>query len=421
MPTSHRVLTVVDATRYVGESGFEPPPDGPGPGRHLGIELEWLAVRLTDPTRPADLERVQRAIASVQPLPAGSRVTFEPGGQVELSSPPFPGLGACAALPVDAHLVGRALAGAGVGLFGLGLEPGPQRARLVRSPRYDAMEAYFDVTGPAGRTMMRSTAAVQVNLDLGEPVEIEGRWRRAHELGPMLAAAFANSPFARHGPSGWRSTRLAVWLQIDRNRTAPVSSARGAREAWAQYALDAGVMLVRLDDHRAVPVLDGLTFGRWIASGHELGWPTLDDLGYHLTTLFPPVRPRGWLELRMIDALPEPWWQVAAAVTAVLVNDPEASDAAGRIAAPTGALWVEAARSGLSHPALGHAARECFILALDALERAGADAGTAAAAAAYFDHYVARGRCPADDLLDLWTTAGNMLPTADNLRDRPWT
>ena len=52
-------------------------------------------------------------------------------------------------------------------------------------------------------------------------------------------------------------------------------------------------------------MLAPLTFAEWIEDGHELGWPTLDDLDYHLTTLFPPVRPRGWLELRMIDALPD--------------------------------------------------------------------------------------------------------------------
>ena len=83
------------------------------------------------------------------------------------------------------------------------------------------MESYFDASGDAGRTMMRSTAAIQVNLDLGPPDEIDARWRLTHALGPVLAASFANSPFADGGPTGWRSTRLAVWHEIDPTRTVP--------------------------------------------------------------------------------------------------------------------------------------------------------------------------------------------------------
>jgi glutamate--cysteine ligase len=153
-----------------------------------------------------------------------------------------------------------------------------------------------------------------------------------------------------------------------------------------------------------------LTFADWIEHGHDLGWPTADDLEYHLGTLFPPVRPRGWLELRMVDALPSPWWRVAAAVIPMLLNDGEAAARATAAVADTAGLWDAAARDGLANPALARAARACFAAASEALTRADADRTTVDAVAEFVDRYVARGRCPADDLLHAWHRDGTLLP-----------
>jgi glutamate--cysteine ligase len=319
----------------------------------------------------------------------------------------------------DAEVLGDALADAGVALVSLGLEPGPQRDRVLRSPRYDAMEAYFDSCGPSGRTMMRSTAALQVNLDLGAGREIERRWQAAHDVGPVLAAAFANSPIAMAGPTGYRSTRLAVWSGVDRRRTTAVDDGNGSRRSgfrgvWADYALAAPVMLVRTSDQTYEPLVAPLTFGDWIGHGHELGWPTLDDLDYHLTTLFPPVRPKGWLELRMLDSVPSPWWRVAAAVSAVLVQDADAAEAVRGALAPVRNRWDAAARCGLADPQLGAAAHTCFAAALDALPAADVDPTTLDATREFVDRYVARGRCPADDRLDDWRAGRPPFPAPDN-------
>jgi glutamate--cysteine ligase len=159
-------------------------------------------------------------------------------------------------------------------------------------------------------------------------------------------------------------------------------------------------MMLRVSEDEMVPVSGPLTFGRWIDQGHELGFPTLDDLEYHLSTLFPPVRARGWLELRMIDSLPDPWWQVAVAVCAALFDDAEAAEEAARVTVPTAGLWADAACSGLAHPALGRAARACFAAALDALPRLEAGGELVDRVAAFSDRFVDRGRCPADELLD---------------------
>ena len=229
------------------------------------------------------------------------------------------------------------------------------------------MEDFFDRDGTAGRTMMRCTAAVQVNVDLGQGVEAERRWRAAHDVGPVLVAAFANSPLARGQPTGWRSTRFAVWSDVDPGRTTPVLSGSSGPTSWADYALNARVMLVRRSDQESTPTGRDLPFSAWVTTGHPLGWPTVDDLHYHLTTLFPPVRPRGWLELRMIDALPDPWWRVAAAVTAALVTEPAIGDRVAAATRPVRDRWREAARHGLADPVLRRATVECFRVAIETL------------------------------------------------------
>src|SRR6266508_1398638 len=182
VPAARRSLRTRDVRQLVDEQCFLPSPSG-----RVGVEIEWLAVCLADPAEPVRPEVVGEAGAE---LPAGSRLTFEPGGQVELSSPPLRGIGpACASIAADAAALTTAIADHGVGLIGLGLDPGPARARCVDSPRYEAMEAYFDAQCAAGRTMMRSTAALQVNVDLGPtPADAARRWRRAHAIGPLLAA-----------------------------------------------------------------------------------------------------------------------------------------------------------------------------------------------------------------------------------------
>jgi glutamate--cysteine ligase len=415
VPSTRQSLTVGDVRRLVREECFPSSPSG-----RVGVEVEWLAVRFSDPSSPVLPELVGEVGAE---LPAGSRLTFEPGGQVELSSPPLRGIGpACAAIAADAAALTDRLAETGIGLIGLGLDPGPTRARCLDAPRYEAMEAYFDAQCAAGRTMMRSTAAVQVNVDLGPTAaDAERRWHRAHDTGPVLAAAFANSPLSGGMPSGWRSRRLAIWTDVDECRTAAADgTTRDPARAWTDYALEARVMFIRQDESRYVPILDSLTLADWIARGHELGFPTVDDVSYHFTTLFPPVRPRGWLELRMIDSVPDPWWRAAVAVATTLVCDDTAADTAAAAIDATRGRWLDAARHGLGHPDFADAAKVAFDAALLSMVRLGTDATTVLAVEAFVDRYVARGRCPADDRLDAWEADETLFPAADNFVAATW-
>jgi glutamate--cysteine ligase len=134
-----------------------------------------------------------------------------------------------------------------------------------------------------------------------------------------------------------------------------------------------------------------MSFREWLATGR----PDREDLAYHLTTLFPPVRPQGWLELRMIDAVPLRYWPVPVAVVAALIDDPLAADAAAEAAEPVADRWRQAARDGLTDPMLWRAARRCFDAARDALPRLGAGA-LVPLVEDYAARYVERGRCPAD-------------------------
>jgi glutamate--cysteine ligase len=415
VPSRQQSLAVGDVRRLVDEECFRSSSSG-----RVGVEVEWLAVRFSDPANAVLPAMVGEAGTE---LPAGSRLTFEPGGQVELSSPPLRGIGpACAAIAADAAALSDRLAERGIGLVGIGLDPGAARARYVDAPRYAAMEAYFDAQCAAGRTMMRSTAAVQVNVDLGPTAaDAERRWHRAHDAGPLLAAAFANSPLAGGIPSGWRSRRLAVWAEVDKCRTAAVDGDElDPVRAWTDYALAARVMMIRRNESRYVPVLDGLTMSDWIARGHELGYPTADDVWYHFTTLFPPVRPRGWLELRMVDSVPDPWWRAAVAVATTLVCDDTAAGTAAPAIDATRGRWLDAARHGLGHAELADAAKVAFDAALQAMVRLGTDATTVLAVEAFVDRYVARGRCPADDRLEAWEADETMFPAADQFAAATW-
>lgn len=412
MPTPTRTLGLDAALRLVATRSFRPTY-----GHLVGVELEWLVFTSTReaPDGSFPFSRLQDAVATAEPLAGGGTVTYEPGGQLELSSP-------AGSLPeilrlaeIDAIALHRALERGGFVPVGLGLDPVRPRRRVVDTPRYGAMEAYFDAGGPAGRTMMCGTAALQVSLDTGPTDEIETRWARAHHIGPLLLAMFANSPLLEGRPSGWRSSRWGAWNRIDPGRTAPVfepDSGLSPGDQWAHYALDAGVMLILADGDAATPVLDSLTFGEWIENGHDLGWPTVDDLTYHLSTLFPPVRPQGRFELRMIDALPDPWWRVAIAVTTALIDDPEAAAIAEVATEPVRSRWCDAAQHGLSDPDFADAARICFDAALEAQPRLGVDPATVEVLQAFRTRFVDRGRTPADDRLDEWAATGRALPAA---------
>ncbi len=197
-----------------------------GPPRTLGVEVEWLVHELRQPRLPVSPARLEAAYASLRTLPLRSALTVEPGGQLELSSAPADSLMECiGSVSADLDAVRAVLREDGLGLVGIGQDPWHPPRRFLHEPRYDALERCLDRTGPAGRAMMCTSASVQVCLDAGYeepgPLGHGRRWWLAHQLGPVLVAAFANSPLAHGNPTGWRSHRQVLWMEIGAGRPAP--------------------------------------------------------------------------------------------------------------------------------------------------------------------------------------------------------
>jgi glutamate--cysteine ligase len=198
--------------------------------------------------------------------PGRCTITVEPGGQVELASPPLAPFGTLVRTVVaDAELLHGRLAARGIAVSPHAADPVRPARRVLDLPRYRAMERRFDRVGPWGRSGMCSTAAVQVCLDAGEGVEVARRWEALHALGPVLVGAFANSPVLHGRRTGWKSSRLAAWLALDPQRTAP-ASVRGDRRRRGPGGCSTELLCVRRADGRwdAPP---GVTFAAWIR-GH---------------------------------------------------------------------------------------------------------------------------------------------------------
>ncbi|AYF72908.1 ergothioneine biosynthesis glutamate--cysteine ligase EgtA [Nocardia yunnanensis] len=384
------------AEAYIGKVCFKQ-----GPPSLIGAELEWFTAQgersatasRPDPRVLADAlgPYAPRSISPDSPavaLPGGSRVTIEPGGQIELSSAPF-GAAAelCERLRSDSIRLRELLESRAIRMFSGAADAVRQPVRVLRLPRYRAMERSFAGIGPFGALMMCNTAATQVSLDAGaHPGEIAARWNALHAMGPALLAAFACSPDLHAAPPGeWASQRMRAWQRLDHLRTRPpVHDWADPISGYARWVLDVPLLCVRprsaparngvagggarvsggvASSNRAAVDPDsvdwsappGATFADWLcgALDEEIGRrPDRDDLDYHLTTVFPPVRASGHLEVRYLDAQPGDSWSVPVYAYDALLSDPGIVAEATDLAAPTAELWSEAARLGLADPEL---------------------------------------------------------------------
>jgi glutamate--cysteine ligase len=417
--------------QVVAETCFPTGRNAPSPGR-VGLEIETFPVRvLADGTPtgrvPLDLladlldpepgtpsstpgRRREPGAAPLFQLDGGGSLNFEPGGQLEHSTAIHPSAaGALAELDLVACMLAAKLRRHGVVLAAAGADVWFSAGHVpqqLRTPRYPAMAAYFDRRGPYGAEMMRRTCSLQVNLDLGGAADLPQRWLVANLAAPLLCATFACSP----GPSAVSARALTV-QRLDPTRTGfPRGLLDGSRagpaEQLTEAAMAADVLLLRRADGPWEPGMPGFTFEHWLRDGHPRhGRPTEDDLRYHLTTLFLEVRPRGFLELRAIDALPAPLRAVPVVLLAGLIEDPlarsMAADALERHRGALPELALRAATAGLADPALRALAAEVWSLALEGAGRlrpAYLDGWRLRQAAEFLDAYTLRGRSPSDAL-----------------------
>ncbi len=244
-------------------------------------------------------------------------ITLEPAGQLELSGAPLTSIHSTCA-EVNRHLdqcrhVGRDL---GIGFLGLGYHPKWPLADMPWMPkgRYDIMRRYMPTRGKLGLNMMQATCTVQVNLDFCSEATMVEMFRIGLALQPVATALFANSPFVEGRPSGYLSYRSQVWTDTDPDRTGdlPFVFEDGfGFEQYVDWVLDVPMYFV----HRGGDYIDvaGRSFRDFLAGrlqGLEGERPTLADWADHLTTVFPEVRLKRYLEMRGADG--GPWGRLCA-------------------------------------------------------------------------------------------------------------
>jgi glutamate--cysteine ligase len=336
-------------------------------------------------------------------LPDGGTITFEPGGQVELSAPPF--RSASALLASLRGVVNPLVAEAreeGIELLSVGIEPlGAVDEVPLQLPgeRYVRLTRFMEDQGTGGTRMMRQTAAFQCNLDWGG--DAVARWRFLNALAPYTVAVFANSPVYRGEPTGERSFRARVWRELDGGRTGIFTGAADPVPEYLRFALDAPAILLPFAPDEFLP------FGEWNAQGRV----TEEQWKAHLTTLFPDVRPKGFVEVRGADAVAPEWYAAPLVFFGGLTyHAPTFAAARELVGRPDAALLEHAGRAGLTDERIASVARDLFALALAGAEALG-PAFIAPAdleeARAFFQTYTARSLSPADDTLAACTCAGD--------------
>jgi glutamate--cysteine ligase len=262
-------------------------------------------------------------------------ISLEPGGQFELSGAPLPDAHATAD-ELDRHLTAcRVVAEPlGVGFLTLGMSPKWSLAETPVMPksRYAIMARYMPKVGTRGLDMMFRTSTVQVNLDFASEQDMVAKMRVGLALQPAIAALFANSPFTDGKLNGLLSARSEIWRHTDPARTGMLAFAfeRGMGfERYVDYALDVPLYFVRRGDH--YQDVAGASF-RDLLGGRLKEMPgeraTLADWANHLSSIFPEVRLKRFLEMRGADVGPPDRIVAFAALMAGLYYDPSALQAA---------------------------------------------------------------------------------------------
>ena len=307
----------------------------------------------------------------------GASVSLEPGGQFELSGAPLDNVHqTCTEVHRHLDAVKAVADGTGVAFFGMGFTPTWTREQMPRMPkaRYDIMRRYMPKVGDLGLDMMHRTCTVQVNLDFGDEADMREKFRTSLALQPIATALFANSGLYEGAPSGWASWRANIWTDTDADRTGMldfVFEDGFGFERYAEYMLDVPMYFA----YRGGKYLDmaGQSFRAFMDGnlpplpGER---PHMGDWEDHLSTAFPEVRMKRFLEMRGADS--GPWARICAlpALWAGLLYESDSLAAAWDLAKDwtreeRGALRLNAAKLGFKAQVRGRSVQD---IALDLLE-----------------------------------------------------
>ena len=244
-------------------------------------------------------------------------VSLEPAGQLELSGAPLENLHeTCAETGRHLDQVKQVGERFGVGFLGLGMWPDKTREDLPIMPkgRYDIMLRHMPRVGSLGLDMMLRTCTIQVNLDYSSEADMAHKFRTSLALQPLATALFANSPFTEGKPNGYLSYRSHIWSDTDPHRTGMlpfVFEAGFGYERWVDYMLDVPMYFVFRDgkyiDAAGLSFRDFLDGKLSVLPGEK---PTQSDWWDHLSTAFPEVRLKSFLEMRGADG--GPWSRICA-------------------------------------------------------------------------------------------------------------
>jgi glutamate--cysteine ligase len=315
----------------------------------------------------------------------GAAVSLEPGGQVELSGAPLQSIHqTCDEIGRHLDAVKAVAEPLNIAFFGMGFAPTWTREEMPQMPksRYAIMRRYMPKVGGLGIDMMHRTCTVQVNLDYSSEADMAAKFRTSLALQPIATALFANSTLVEGKPSGWASWRAHIWTDTDPDRTGLlrfVFEDGFGFERYRDYLLDVPMYFVRRDgryiDAAGLSFRDFLKGRLKVLPGER---PHILDWEDHLSTAFPEVRLKRFLEMRGADS--GPWARICAlpALWVGLLYDSDALAAAWDIAKHWTAdmrdqLRQDAARHGLKAKVGGRSvqeiAREVVAIARHGLKR----------------------------------------------------
>jgi glutamate--cysteine ligase len=377
--------------------------------------IEALLRRLVDRYGWERVEEDGRTIA------LGGRkasITLEPGGQVELSGELCESVH-CAQAEFDEHIdqivtVGDEL---DIAFLGLGMQPITRvgEFELVPKRRYRIMWPYMARVGTLGQRMMAQTATVQANFDYESEADAMQKMRVGMGITPLLTAMFANSPLCDGDLNGYASFRGHIWTDTDNARSGLlpfVFRPTAGFEDYVDYALDVPMYFIV----RGSQWFDmtALTFREYWRDGYRGQRATMADWSAHLTTLFPEVRLKGYIELRAADSQAPELMLAVPALAKGVFYDADCLLAAWDLVkawsweerlALYHAVHRQALQARIRRVRLFEIARELVDIAVEGLHRQRALNARGEDESIYLErlqHQVARGRCPADTTIEKW-------------------
>ncbi|WP_305989106.1 glutamate--cysteine ligase [Roseibium sp. MMSF_3544] len=374
-------------------------------------------------------ERIEDAgkIIGLADNDGGGAISIEPGGQFELSGAPLENLHQTCR-EANQHLahVRQIAEPMGVGFLGIGMTPTWTRAQVPQMPksRYEIMTNYMPKVGSLGLDMMYRTSTIQVNLDFASEADMVRKMRIGLALQPVATAMFANSPFTDGKPNGYKSFRAQIWTDTDADRTGdmPFAFDEGfGFERYVDWALDVPMYFVK----RGTTYYDvtDTTFRQFMKGALEGrvpdATPSLGDWNNHLSTLFPDVRLKKYIEMRGADG--GPWRRICAlpALWVGLMYDTGVLDQAWELVKDWSQEERAALRSGVPKTALQtpfrqgtvlDVAKDVLALAQEGLKRrnrlSDGDLDERVHLAP-LEEGLAAGMCPADILLQRYNGSWN--------------